>query len=602
MLHIAPHLWVITLLCSIGAATTRSPIYSNTTSISSLSLTVGTSATHSKPVVVSGWSSAISSYQPSKNGTTTVLIPSPNSSPLGLSPSSQLSSLSSLGAGSASVIMPYTSPSQLASPSLQSPPTSAKAITSSITTSDTTQISIIPPSDIGTLPSQNPLSAGLSASPKSPTIPYSVTRLASLTTSSVQSQSPFLQSSPTSAKWVTSTITTAGTTQISTILPFDVTSLSTILIDWSTITPTTTTGVTKATHNPDGWPIIPGLHCWFCPPNRETSGIGFVLPGIRGPGILPPPLPGEVPPSGFSSDMPPITVDTAGDPSYDSTEPTGQPSNSASTTSAKSSSSSCTRTTTGYDLYVTCTSATGSPVSTSCETSTVTTTGCDIEMTVSTTTVDACPLSVLVSISAEYLSEAAAVGTVVSGTTYPLALWPTEVSVSFAFNFSTSAGLSDSLTYSTSSTPPTLLTSSSGSLPFRTPRVMPTLTTATSHTTSSEVLTSTAFSALSTLLTSLSGRLASSTTIITPTLTSATSLTTVAPLVCSERNNKLMGVDNTPSSWCFCGRHGPFSTISGLTASCCAFSVLPTQTISLTSHSTSIYTGCLVTTYIIPNR
>jgi len=42
-------------------------------------------------------------------------------------------------------------------------------------------------------------------------------------------------------------------------------------------------------------------------------------------------------------------------------------------------------------------------------------------------TADACPISAAASISAYYLSARAAAGTVVSGTTYPLALWPVDV-------------------------------------------------------------------------------------------------------------------------------------------------------------------------------
>ncbi|PLB43711.1 hypothetical protein P170DRAFT_60899 [Aspergillus steynii IBT 23096] len=78
-----------------------------------------------------------------------------------------------------------------------------------------------------------------------------------------------------------------------------------------------------------------------------------------------------------------------------------------------------------------------------------------------------------------------------------------------------------------------------------------------------------------------------------------TSTTSTPPPICSEGNNEKMGFNNEPSSWCFCGGRGPFSTISGSTSSYCDFTKLPSETISLTSHTTSINTGCVVTSTVV---
>jgi hypothetical protein len=78
---------------------------------------------------------------------------------------------------------------------------------------------------------------------------------------------------------------------------------------------------------------------------------------------------------------------------------------------------------------------------------------------------------------------------------------------------------------------------------------------------------------------------------ITPILAAITP----AAIICSEGSNSLMSVNNDPASWCFCGGQGPFSTLSQATTSYCAFTTLPTQTISLTSHSTPADSACRVT-------
>ncbi|KAH6673426.1 hypothetical protein B0J14DRAFT_590761 [Halenospora varia] len=85
------------------------------------------------------------------------------------------------------------------------------------------------------------------------------------------------------------------------------------------------------------------------------------------------------------------------------------------------------------------------------------------------------------------------------------------------------------------------------------------------------------------------------------TYTSSSATPTITPPPkCNEGTNELMGFNNEPSSWCFClasngGNLGPFSTMKDLTTNFCAFPALPTQTISLTSHPTTINTACVVT-------
>ncbi|TVY42216.1 hypothetical protein LSUB1_G003911 [Lachnellula subtilissima] len=118
-----------------------------------------------------------------------------------------------------------------------------------------------------------------------------------------------------------------------------------LVYHWDKATPTTTTGVSSATHDSHGWPIIPIAHCWFCPPgNGGDGGFGVVIPDVTGPGILPPPAEGVKPPVGFSSNMPPITLDAAGDPTFDTVEPTNQPTDSLSSATSKAKSGSSLRT------------------------------------------------------------------------------------------------------------------------------------------------------------------------------------------------------------------------------------------------------------------
>ncbi|TGO55961.1 hypothetical protein BCON_0084g00290 [Botryotinia convoluta] len=157
----------------------------------------------------------------------------------------------------------------------------------------------------------------------------------------------------------------AFTTSITSVFP---TSINPILvIDWKKVTPTITSGITQATHDPHGWPIIPSLHGWFCPPGSEDRGLGFVIPGITGPGILPQPPQGVSPSPGFSSNMPSITLDSAGDFTFNSMEPSSlartstssktESKNSGSTSGSVSSSSHYSTTTTSacdisYSLFI----------------------------------------------------------------------------------------------------------------------------------------------------------------------------------------------------------------------------------------------------------
>ena len=80
-----------------------------------------------------------------------------------------------------------------------------------------------------------------------------------------------------------------------------------------------------------------------------------------------------------------------------------------------------------------------------------------------------------------------------------------------------------------------------------------------------------------------------------PPITPILAAITPAAIICAEGSNSLMSVNNDPASWCFCGGQGPFSTLSQATTSYCAFTTLPTQTISLTSYSTPVDSPCRVT-------
>ncbi|KAI3320491.1 hypothetical protein HD806DRAFT_234953 [Xylariaceae sp. AK1471] len=290
---------------------------------------------------------------------------------------------------------------------------------------------------------------------------------------------------------IITTVTTDGTTQVLTLPPSSITLPPVITVDWTKVTTSTTDGVSTATHDSHGWPIIPVLHCWFCPP--IGGGGGIIIPGITGPGVLPPPPPDVIKSLGFSSNMPTITLDPEGDPTYPTEEPTNEPtseptSSPTDSTTSTSSTSSCTSTTTGYDLYVTCTSITSSALlssSVSCETSTSTTTGCDITTTATTTTVAACPLSASASINSEYASARAAAGTVVDGTTYPLAFWPTDSMIPGGFTISEIGLSSETEAPSTSSVPSTFSTSISSS---STSSSAPASTTSKPPSTSSKVV------------------------------------------------------------------------------------------------------------------
>ncbi|KAJ8123728.1 hypothetical protein O1611_g9526 [Lasiodiplodia mahajangana] len=292
--------------------------------------------------------------------------------------------------------------------------------------------------------------------------------------------------SPSSSPGSSSTTSSVGSSSVPTITSTQGTTTSTtpviITVDWTTISASTTTSVASATHNSNGWPIIPIHHCWFCLPGGNDGG-GIVIAGVTGPGIIPPPPPNVASSLGFSSNIPSITLDAEGDPSYPSTEPTMSPSPSQSpssspspttmstmsTTTRSSSSSECTSTTTGYDYYVTCTATVTDPLllttSTGCVTSTVTTTGCDITSTASTTTVAACPASVFRSVSSAEDAQAASAITVVSGTTIPLAFYvdDTATPADFTVSYFGSIFASNSTSSAPTPTPTTSISSISTS-------------------------------------------------------------------------------------------------------------------------------------------
>ncbi|KAI1326439.1 meiotically up-regulated gene family-domain-containing protein [Xylariaceae sp. FL0255] len=307
---------------------------------------------------------------------------------------------------------------------------------------------------------------GSSSIPPSSVPPPSSTSTTISTTSSSNPPTSFSSIPPTSFSSVppgssssvppggSSSIPTGSSSPTTTTQSSTTTAPPVITVDWSTVSASTTTSVASATHDSHGFPIIPIANCWFCLPGAVAGG-GIIISGVTGPGILPPP-PANVEASlGFSSIMPTITLDSDGDPSYPSTQPTSAPT-TMSTTTKSSSSSSCTSTTTGYDYLVTCTaSASDAPASaTTCVKSTVTTTGCDITTTASTTTVAACPLSISSSVSAEYNTLPAV--TVVNGGTTPLDYYitDTDVPAGFTVSFFGDMFTSASASPTTSSNPP----------------------------------------------------------------------------------------------------------------------------------------------------
>ncbi|TGJ87979.1 hypothetical protein E0Z10_g716 [Xylaria hypoxylon] len=297
----------------------------------------------------------------------------------------------------------------------------------------------------------------------------------SSTSSFTSSSSSFFTSSSPGSSSTPPTTSTQSTVTTSTAPVI-------ITVDWNTVSASTTTSVASATHNSNGWPIIPFLNCWFCLPGGSDGG-GIIIPGVTGPGIIPPPPISIGISLGFSSNMPSITLNPEGDPSYPSTEPTSSPSTEPTSspspttmsTVTQSSSSECTSTTTGYDYFVTCTASVTDSLllsaSTGCVTSTVTTTGCDITSTASTTIVQACAASVYQSVSSLNSAQALSAITVISGTTIPLDFYfddtatPTDFTVSHFGSIFTDNSISSTSAPITTASSSIISTISSSSTP-----------------------------------------------------------------------------------------------------------------------------------------
>ncbi|KUI54633.1 hypothetical protein VP1G_10694 [Cytospora mali] len=268
-----------------------------------------------------------------------------------------------------------------------------------------------------------------------------------------------------------------------------------ITINWSTVTLDSTTGISTATHDSHGWPIIPVLHCWFCPPGGGSDG-GIIIPGVTGPGILPPPSADVESSLGFSTNMPSITLDSQGDPTY-SSEPTSNPTTKPTTSASSSSSATCTASSTVTDcvtetiystlIFASSMSSSTTDFSTSVSTTTTkscsTVIGCSVTGTTATTSSaiasttmegQSCAVNASASISSLYASAFSAAVTVVSGTTIPLAFYAETATdgltvASFGFNTSSTSASSPLPSSSSVSTDPstsrssTLSTSSSSS-------------------------------------------------------------------------------------------------------------------------------------------
>ncbi|KAL1980204.1 hypothetical protein VTN96DRAFT_4470 [Rasamsonia emersonii] len=246
--------------------------------------------------------------------------------------------------------------------------------------------------------------------------------------------------------------------------------------------------------------------------------------------------------------------------------------------------SSCTSMQTASDCRAICPSVTSTPErvrSQSCSTTCYSTfTGCDITGTTTTTytSPDACPM----------LTSGAATTTIQGP--FVTAWWDYGLSCAGSCSaFSVPSGSASGSPLGTAvSTPSSTTKSSSGTRSQASSRTRSSSLTPT-PTKTPTITTPPATTQVTTRETTTTSRESSTTT------PRASSTITPAP-ICSEGSNELMGVNNEPSSWCFCGGRGPFSTIPGATTSYCNFSTLPSQTITLTSHSTSVNTGCVVTT------
>ncbi|KAF2973154.1 hypothetical protein GQX73_g447 [Xylaria multiplex] len=376
------------------------------------------------------------------------------------------------------------------SSSSNTPPSSSSSLTP-------TASSNLPSSSSSSTPSDSPSSALPSSSSSLP--PSNSWSISSSTSSSISSSS---SSTSPSRSPVTSSPTgfSSGPTTASTQSTTTSTTPVIITVDWNTVSASTTSSVASATHDSNGWPIIPFNNCWFCLPGGNDGG-GIIIPGVTGPGTIPPPPPGIASSLGFSSIIPSITLDSEGNPSYPSTEAASTPPPATMSTITRSSSSECTSTTTGYDYYVTCTASAADPLllttSAGCVTSTVTTTGCDITSTASTTAVAACPASVFQSVSSADNAQASSALTVVGGTTIPLAFYVDDTATPADFTVSHFGSIfTDNSTFSTPtpitttsstaiSTTPNSLTTPASTTPTPSSSIPSTLDSSTPHTSSS---------------------------------------------------------------------------------------------------------------------
>lgn len=140
---------------------------------------------------------------------------------------------------------------------------------------------------------------------------------------------------------ISTTTVNSGGLEGSNFPPLSITSLSLtpnghLMMDWEEAMLNGSSGVTQARHDSHSWPIIPSIHCWFCPPETGGRDVGLVIPGVVeifknfleielklliGSCISPHPPPEVRPPSGSPCNMPSITLASSEAPIYDTAEP-----------------------------------------------------------------------------------------------------------------------------------------------------------------------------------------------------------------------------------------------------------------------------------------
>ncbi|KAI9856052.1 MAG: hypothetical protein M1813_009272 [Trichoglossum hirsutum] len=379
MLHSTPHLWVISLLCSIGAATTGSAIYSNTTCLTSLHRTVGSTVSPSAlntTAISSIRSSAISRIR--STSTTSIASLSyasgngtgSTSKNRSTADSSSTLSGSGLTTSTGSGVTSVSSAASSAISALDATP-QPSIWTSTVVGSGSTQlVAVLQGGSIAT-----PITFAVPTTTITPNSPDLSTSVAS-----VSSQIAALY--PALSSWASDPAPAKATPIINDI---------TVVVG----------GIAALLGSlPQGGGLFGSL----------ISDLGSIVNGLEE-------IKGNLPNSnavesvqealdGVQSDTESLETDEDG---HDDDSSSASETKSFESTTSTSSSSSCTSTTTGYNTYVTCTAITStapstSSVSISCETSTITTTGCDVTTTASTTTVGDCPLGAQTSISAAYLS------------------------------------------------------------------------------------------------------------------------------------------------------------------------------------------------------